>query len=176
MVATLATVLAILGVGLVAAPVAIRTAAHTFSANTAACSGLGHASRETLRLNWEGQTITDSSYSTDFTVSNVITIPSGSQGMHVGAIVYGSRNAPIFPDPVELSVVADARLTTALRQDADRRRQPSSTSSKDPSLLVTVGFGIKAINRDVALPPGTYRLVSADDASRIGSVDIRICS
>jgi hypothetical protein len=177
-VAIVGAVIVLVGAGFFAVRAAVHRVEHFFDTNTAACAGLGHAAKDATRLTWTTQTVAGPQHQTGFTVSNIIDIPTGSRGMRVDAVVYGVRNAPIFPDPVGISVVPDAQLLAALGQRADQDQTPAAptnSTSPESSLLVPVGFGIKAINENVALQPGSYRLVSTDGIAGIGTVDFRIC-
>ena len=116
-----------------------------------------------------------------FSVSQSIDLPAGATGLRVDTQVFGSRNAPIFPDPVSIDVVPedrfDARLTTladAWVLPAATGTAPSSPASL-PDLPTNVGSGIKAVNEFVALAPGRYRLVSASPLNGLGAGSFRVC-
>jgi hypothetical protein len=176
--AIVAAVVVLVGTGFFAARAAVHRVEHLFDNTTAACTGLGHAAKDASRSTWTTQSVTGPQHQTEFAVSNVIDIPTGSRGMRVDAVVYGVRNAPIFPEPVGISVVPDGQLLAAITQRAERDQTPAAptnSTSPESSLLVSIGFGNKAINENVALQPGAYRLVSAAGIARIGTVDFRIC-
>lgn len=140
-----------------------------------ACAGMGRPARLWIKPIWEERRVTSGEAVRTYSVSSVIEVPPKGRGIRVDAVVFGSRNAPIFPDAVSIDLVNNAQIDDALRQDLDLRTSsaPTTITAAAP-LLVPVGFGVKAINENVAVAPGRYRLVTLGQ-SQIGDVDVRVC-
>lgn len=135
---------------------------------SAPCNGLGHPAINPTTITWEMRS--------SHRISPVIEVPNQSRGLRVDAEVFGSDNAPIFPDGASISVVDDADLDEALRRDEAAYTTPVNASSVPlPLLLKPVGSGTHAINENVALPPGAYRLVTRSSDAKFGTVTVRTC-
>ena len=94
-----------------------------------------------------------------YTISNELIVPLNGRGLRIDATVYG-QSGPLFPDGASLYVVESAQLDEVL------------TSRQ---LHTLIGSGVHGINEDIALKPGTYRLVSPEDVSKFGEVRARVC-
>ncbi len=152
------------------------------------CGGHGRPSLVVVPIVWSQRLVQISAASptgditSSFSVSQLIDLPSGAKGLRVETQVFGSRNAPIFPDPVRIDVAPDEGLGSTLRAVAEAWMLPSATgnvpfSSVSPAdRLMNVGVGIKAINEFVALGPGRYRLVSSGPLSSLGEGSFRVCA
>ncbi len=143
-----------------------------FSSQSSACDALGRPGQRSVASTWEIRHVMTGETDRTYAVSNLFEVPPTGRGIRVDAVVFGSRNAPIFPDAVSLQVIDEAHLTEALRHDAEQATGPTPAN---PALLVPVGVGVKAINENVALQPGSYRLVTSDDR-RVGQLDVRVCT
>lgn len=144
------------------------------------CGGHGSPSLVEVPINWSTRVVPLSAASPtgattgSFSVSQLIDLPAAAKGLRVDTQVFGSRNAPIFPDPVIINLAPDDGLDARLIALADAWMLPSAPASR-PDLLTNVGSGVKAVNEFVALTPGRYRLVSASPLSSLGDGSFRVC-
>ncbi len=151
------------------------------------CGGHGRPSLVELPITWSRRVVQLSAASPtgattgSFSVSQSIDLPAGATGLRVDTKVLGSRNAPIFPDPVSIDVVPEDGLEAQLTALVDAWVLPAATGTAPsspaslPDLPTNVGSGIKAVNEFVALAPGRYRLVSASPLNSLGAGSFRVC-
>ena len=151
------------------------------------CGGHGRPSLIEFPITWSTRAVQLSAASPtgattgSFSVSQVIDLPVGARGLRVDTQVFGSRNAPIFPDPVSIGIAPEDGLDTRLRVLADAWMLPAATGTAPslpasrPDRIKNVGSGVKGVNEFVALAPGQYRLVSTSPLNTLGHGSFRVC-
>jgi hypothetical protein len=81
--------------------------------------------------------------------------------VRVHADVHGTRNAPIFPDPVAIYATTASLSIQETRVLIEATESPSAApSTGDQPDVRLVGVGITGVDRTLELAPGRWRLIS----------------